>query len=62
MTNSASIPAKAKMTAAISLLLGFRGPKKHSNVETIMTPPVTIGNCTDASTCARAMTSNRFAI
>ena len=41
--NSASIPTKARATEMISFRLGFRLPKKHISVETIITPPVTMG-------------------
>lgn len=57
ITNRASIPANARITDMISFLLGLFFPKKQITVETIITPPVTIGYCTEASTCSSAMTS-----
>ena len=60
--NNASIPTKASPIEIMSLLLGLRSPKKHISVEIIMTPPVTMGYCTEASTCARAKTKRKFAI
>ena len=32
-----------------------------NNVDTIITPPVTIGYCTDAGKCANAINNNKFA-
>ena len=56
-----NIPIKATMTDKISFLLGLFFPKKQIIVETIITPPVTIGYCTDESTCISAITSIKFA-
>ena len=62
MANSASIPANATIIESTSFFDGFLSPKKHMRVDTIITPPVTIGYCTDASTWDRAITRIRFAI
>lgn len=62
MINSASIPTNASTTERISFFEGLFLPKKQMIVETIITPPVTMGYCTDASTCIRAITSRKLAM
>ena len=51
----------ARETEIISRLLGLFLPKRHIAVDTIITPPVTMGYCTDAWTCASASTKIKFA-
>ena len=49
-SSRAKSPIKDTATAISSLLEGFAFDRKQTAVETIITPPVTIGYCTDAST------------
>ena len=49
--------ANATATEIISLFDGLFFITKQARVEKMMTPPVTIGYCTDAGTNASAMTS-----
>ena len=55
------MPVKDRQTAHISFFAGFRFVNAAMAVETMITPPVTKGYCTDAGNTAREIKSKRLA-